>query len=113
MAKKFVYKDAKGNESVGLKLKKSEAEKVLTAHNFNQLVVHGSIWLDPDSDWDIEGYLSKDPKGCIIQIVQNNPGSVNAFDTNPAVAVWFDQNYNREWTVDELLDAMEKIGCIE
>lgn len=88
---------------LGNKLTLEEVERVVSAHEGGQLKPGGDIWV-----WSTEK-----PQGCIMQILANEPNFLTALHLNRAVGVWFDMEYKKDWTAEELIRALDKAGAIE
>lgn len=87
----------------GVRLSIKQLEQVLTAHNLGILEKGGIGWY---ADTVCE-------KGCINQIAFNIPFRGKSFHKNPALACWFDKNYQSSWTTEEFLEALRNVGAVE
>lgn len=100
----YTYKDFWGGTHVkeGEQLTAPQVERVLTAHALGMLKRGGEHWNNPS--------FLRNSFCCINQAVANEPDKYTAFELNPGVALWFDDTYQPEWTVEEFLDAMRAAG---
>jgi hypothetical protein len=86
---------------IGHKLSDEELEIVLTAHAAGDLVNRGRLWNPEDSNCKA---------GCVLQFIYNEPIPTRALRENPAVAVWFDQNYYHSWSAEKLIENLIEAG---
>lgn len=79
-----------------------QLSRILSAHAAGELISGGQNWY---VDW-----CDHEWRSCLVQAAELVPFPGRCHGRNQLAVEWFDRNYNRNWTVDQFLRQLERVG---